>query len=385
MPKRIAIVGGGPVGLEALLQATRRGHEAVLFEAGPVASSVGAWGHVRMFSPFGMNASAEALAHLSRHGRQAPAPDDLLTGAQYRENFLQPLAESLDGAVRTGTTVVAVAREGLGKGDAIMEPRRATVPFTLLVQKGDEERLHTADVVLDCSGNYANPNPLGPGGLPAMGERSLRDAIAYGAAPVGDPAGTRAMVVGAGHSAATLVCALAEGGAAHIAWVIRKPIKNAPFTPVPDDPLPERDRLVRRANRLAQTSGIVDVVAPATVRALRQNRSEIEVDFSLGDGRTRTFSVDRVHATTGFRPDLGLLRELQVQTCWATEGTYPLAALLLGEAGGDCLKTPAVGAATLAHPEPGFYTLGIKSFGRRSDFLLRAGFDQVRTVLDTLS
>ena len=79
-----------------------------------------------------------------------------------------------------------------------------------------------------------------------------------------------------------------------------------------------------------------------------------------------------------------MTRELQVQTCWATEGTYPLAASLLGEAGADCLTTPAFGAETLLHPEPGFFTLGMKSYGRAPNFLLRTGYEQVASVFDWL-
>ena len=108
--------------------------------------------------------------------------------------------------------------------------------------------------------------------------------------------------------------------------------------------------------------------------------------MSLGGATgNRTIEVDEIIAATGFRPDLGLTRELQVQTCWATEGTYPLAAALLGEAGADCLQTPAFGVEMLRHPEPNFFTLGMKSYGRSSNFLLRTGYEQVALIFDWLS
>jgi hypothetical protein len=58
---------------------------------------------------------------------------------------------------------------------------------------------------------------------------------------------------------------------------------------------------------------------------------------------------------------------------------------MLGEAGADCLKTPAFGAEMLMHPEPGFFTLGMKSYGRSPNFLLRTGHEQIATVLDWLA
>ncbi len=54
MKKRIAIIGAGPIGLEAALAATARGFDMEIFERGQIADSVRKWGHVRMFSPFGM-------------------------------------------------------------------------------------------------------------------------------------------------------------------------------------------------------------------------------------------------------------------------------------------------------------------------------------------
>jgi hypothetical protein len=46
--------------------------------------------------------------------------------------------------------------------------------------------------------------------------------------------------------------------------------------------------------------------------------------------------------------------------------------------GGDWLNVGSQGASTLQNPEPNFYILGMKSYGRASNFLLRTGFEQVR-------
>ena len=37
-------------------------------------------------------------------------------------------------------------------------------------------------------------------------------------------------------------------------------------------------------------------------------------------------------------------------------------------------------AQALLNPEPDFYVLGSKSYGRRSDFTLAAGHDQIRAL-----
>ena len=288
----------------------------------------------------------------------------------------------MNGIIRTNAPVLAITRVGLNKEDCILDPRRSSVPFSLLVQEGERELVIQADVVLDCSGNFQNPRPLGAGGIPAPGEQAAQGAIQYGLSDAPEIGGLRVLVVGAGHSAATMVCSLAAQHPAKLFWAIRKPVGDRPYARIPDDPLPERDRLLTRANALAR-SPEVQLLAPAGIQAFVKTGEGLAVALSV-KGEPATVVVDRIFAATGFRPDLGLTRELQVQTCWATEGAYKLAALLLAEAGGDCLKAPVTGAETLSHPEPGFYTLGIKSYGRRSDFLIRTGLEQVRTVLDAL-
>ena len=54
-PARLAILGAGPIGLEAALYARFLGYDVVVYETGDVAASVRQWGQVRMFTPFGMN------------------------------------------------------------------------------------------------------------------------------------------------------------------------------------------------------------------------------------------------------------------------------------------------------------------------------------------
>jgi threonine dehydrogenase-like Zn-dependent dehydrogenase len=380
--KRIVVIGAGPIGLEAARAAMGRGHEVRLFEAGRAAESVRRWGYVRMFSPFALNGSRETFAHVERHGFHLPPPESILTASEYADAFLEPLAETLNGIVRTNAPVLAISRAGLNKGDYIFDPRRALAPFSLLVREGERESVVQADAVLDCSGNFQSPRPLGTGGIPAPGEQAAQAAIQYGVSDPPQVGGLRVLVVGAGHSAATMVCNLAAQRPAKLFWAIRKPVDDHPYARIPDDPLPERDRLLTRANALAR-SPEVRLLAPASVQALSKTGEGLAVTLSVG-GEPATVVVDRIFAATGFRPDLGLTRELQVQTCWATEGAYKLAALLLDDAGGDCLKAPVTGAETLSHPEPGFFTLGMKSYGRRSDFLIRTGLEQVRTVLDAL-
>ncbi|HZN60711.1 MAG TPA: hypothetical protein VFD71_21735, partial [Planctomycetota bacterium] len=74
-----------------------------------------------------------------------------------------------------------------------------------------------------------------------------------------------------------------------------------------------------------------------------------------------------------------------IHQCYASEGPMALAAALLGSgSGGDCLAQPSHGPEVLKNPEPGFYVVGAKSYGRRNDFLLRSGREQVRDVFQLM-
>ena len=83
--------------------------------------------------------------------------------------------------------------------------------------------------------------------------------------------------------------------------------------------------------------------------------------------------VDRIIANVGYKPNRTLYEELQIHECYATQGPIKLAAELLGETSQDCLSQSSHGAETLQNPEPGFFILGSKSYGRNSQFLLKVG------------
>jgi threonine dehydrogenase-like Zn-dependent dehydrogenase len=386
MKQRIAIIGSGPIGLEAGLAAKRRGYRATIYERGEIADSVRRWGHVRMFSPFSMNASAAGVRLLRDRGHLLPADEAYITGAAYAEEYLEPLGRQLGSL--TWTTVKAISREGSGKRDKIGESSRSDTPFRLLIEHEGVERHEAADVVFDCSGVFQNPNPLGDAGVPALGESGAREFIRYGlgeTSEINGFAGLRILVAGGGHSAANLMVDLAALKRRHasteIHWIV-KGTGDIPCARVPDDPLAERDRICAAANE-AVNSGNAVLYPDSAVIALARKSGGLEVTLQ-SRGVSRTVEVDRAIAVTGFRPDWGVTRELHVQTCWATEGTYPLAASLLGETGGDCLAVPAFGAEALLHPEPNFFPLGAKSYGRTPDFLISNGLKQIESVLDWL-
>jgi hypothetical protein len=99
----------------------------------------------------------------------------------------------------------------------------------------------------------------------------------------------------------------------------------------------------------------------------------------------REVVVDRVLALTGAVGDNRLYRQLQVHECYAFDAPMKLSAALLGAAGGDCLAQASHGVEALTNPEPGFYILGAKSYGRNNTFLMRTGWEQVAEVFGAIA
>lgn len=397
---RIAILGAGPIGLEAALYARTLQYPVEVYERAQVGDYWQRWGHVRLFSPFGMNSTPLGRAAILKADpdHEFPAADACTTGREHRATYLVPLSklEIVKECLHTETQVIAVGRHGLLKEDDPGNARRAKQPFRLLVRDNQKrERSEEADIVLDCTGTYGQHRWLGDGGIPAGGEIAAEASIAYGLEDLSGErkkvyVGKTILVVGCGYSAATTVCnlaALADDNPATWAIWLARGNRTQPIVRVANDPLRERDRLAVKANTLATRTDANVEYHPSSlidrVEYLGQDKG-FRVSGSMS-GKAKTWEVDHIIANVGYSPDNSLYRELQVHECYASMGPMKLAAALQGQKGHDCLKVSGGGADNLRHPEPNFYILGAKSFGRDANFLLRTGFEQVRDVFALIS
>jgi hypothetical protein len=387
---RLAIIGAGPIGLEAALLATQKGYDVSLLERGPsVATNVRRWAHVRFFSPWKLNRSPWGEEALRNAGVELGDAEAFPTGGEYVAEYLDELAvlPAVADALRFDTEVLRVSRGGAHKGELIGGRGPGAGPFMLHVRQGDDEAYVEADFVLDTSGVYDDGQPLGPGGLPALGELALGDAVERFIPDVlgaerANYAGKRTLVVGTGYSAVTTVKALhdlkADEPRTEIFWAMQG--GDEPYPRIPNDSLPQRDALAAFANDVA--AGRVEEVNPivdAEILATRGDDDTITVQFA---GDVDDLEVDALVANTGYRPNLDLARELQIHLCYASEGPMKLAASLLAASGGaDCLDQESAGVDTLRSPEGDYFIAGMKSYGRNSMFLLKVGYDQIAEIL----
>jgi cation diffusion facilitator CzcD-associated flavoprotein CzcO len=397
----VVVVGAGPVGLAAAAHLLDRGLEPLVLEAGPqVGANVAQWRHVRLFSPWCLALDPVSVRLLDQVGWTGPDPDALPTGADLLERYLEPLAAlpALASRIRLQTTVVAVARRGL---DKVRSPGRDQLPFLVRVRDhGGRVRDLQARAVVDASGTWTRPNPLGASGLPALGEADAAAWVAYGLPDVlgadrGRYAGRRTVVVGAGHSAATSLLALAElqqqALGTQIVWAVR----SATPRPLVGKGSAEADELPARGQLATDLAALVDagritVVAGLRIHAVEPVGDRLRLvgdqlhDQDVADAQVLRVEADQVIAATGFRPDHSIAAELRLGLEPALESPTALGPLIDPNVH-TCGTVPAHGIAELAHPEPGYVIVGMKSYGRAPTFLLATGYQQVRSVVAALA
>jgi hypothetical protein len=385
--KTVAIIGAGPIGLAAAAHALERGLDPVVLEAGPEAgSSVRQWSHVRMFSPWEYNIDRAAERLLSAAGWNAPDPKAYPTGADLIAQYIEPLATRtpLKDRIKTSSRVIAISRLGF---DKMKTKGREAAPFQIRYRNGKGPETFEADAVIDASGTWLSPNPAGTNGLPAIGERELARRIVYAMPDVlgadrSRYAGKTVAVLGAGHSAIgtliDLVQLASQVSGTIVIWLLRGDKPEKAFGGGANDKLSARGEL-----------------GSAFAALVRDGKLRVETSFGVThvtekEGRLRIAAgsaccgrhiiADELVVATGFRPDLSMLSELRLGLDPSLDCPTALAPLIDPNEH-SCGTVRPHGARELAHPEPGFYIAGMKSYGRAPTFLALTGYEQVRSIV----
>ncbi|NUL47804.1 NAD(P)-binding domain-containing protein [Cellulosimicrobium funkei] len=390
----VVVIGAGPVGLAAAAHLLERGLTPLVLEAGAdVGAAIRQWGHTRLFSPWQYNIDAAAARLLHTTGWTEPDAQTLPTGTELVDQYLEPLATTtaLAEHVRTDSQVIAVTRSGM---DKTRTTGRADTPFLARTQHtdGTMEDIQ-ASAVIDASGTWSLPNPLGQAGLPAPDEA---EAIVAGriTAPLPDVtgrdrarfAGRHVLVVGAGHSAANTLLelgSLAEDKPdTRISWAVRSADVSSVYGGEDRDELAARGALGTRLRHLVE-SGTIQVHTSFTITGFTTTDEGLAVHAAT-PAEDRELMIDALVPATGFRPDLSILAELRLELDPAVDAPRQLGPLIDPEFH-SCGSVAPHGERMLAHPEPGFYIVGMKSYGRAPTFLMATGYEQVRSIAAALA
>ncbi len=382
----VAIIGAGPIGLAAAAHLVERGIDFVIYEAGDsIASSMRSWGHIRLFSPWKHLIDPAARRLLEAEGWKQPRhQDEAPDGADLVDQYLKPLAalDSIASHIHTGVTVTAVTRQGM---DRTRSAGRASIPFALRVAADGAVSEVTARAVIDASGTYRTANSLGSNGLDPLGIDAVSHHVTHALPDVlgvdrARFAGKRIAVVGAGHSAANtlinLLSLIQASPDTTVTWVIRNKSAARVFTSDADE-LAGRASLGSKVQKLIDL-GVITVVDGFEILELTKSGGGVDL-AGLRNGGVERLSADVIVNATGFRPDLGILREIRLSLDDIVEAPVKLAPLIDPNLH-SCGTVEPHGFAELQQPEPNFFIAGMKSYGRAPTFLLATGYEQVRSI-----
>ncbi|MGW0806682.1 flavoprotein, partial [Nonomuraea sp. NPDC002799] len=131
-------------------------------------------------------------------------------------------------------------------------------------------------------------------------------------------------------------------------------------------------------------SGRIRLVTGFFTHTIERDGEQARVVSRDPSGAEQAITVDRIVAATGYRPDHAIAGELRLDLDAVLGSTRALAPLIDPNAH-SCGTVPAHGVDELAHPEPGYYAIGVKSYGRAPTFLMATGYEQARSVVAALA
>lgn len=380
----VAIIGSGPIGLAAAAHLTAHQLPFFIVEKGELAANVQSWAHVRLFSPWQYNIDAAAKALLQQTSWVAPDPDVLPTGKALVEDYLAPLAALFSDKLYTHHEVIAITRQRM---DRMKSTKRDSQVFQLFVQTPTGLKTMKASAVIDATGTWGQPNPAASHGVLLPAEQALAPRIDYHIPNIAANETTYAnqaiAVIGGGHSAIQSILQLVALKERYpqttITWVLRKKRVEDALGGGAQDELAARGELGLQMAQLIQQQTI-EVVTDFMVESL-YNDSE---GITLKDGKKKLRGFDRLIVNTGSRPKFEMHQELRYEADAITEAVPALAGLIDPNLH-SCGTVEAHGEKELRQPEPHFYIVGAKSYGRAPTFLMATGYEQVRSVVAYLA
>ena len=388
----IAIIGAGPVGLAAAAHLKVRNLPFLLFEAGKtVASNILSWRHIRVFSPWRYNIDKAARQLLSSTEWQSPDDEALPTGEELYNEYFKPLAAlpALKANIMLGAKVLSIGRKNV---DKMKTWGREALPYVIQVLRENEIEQYYVKGVIDASGTWNSPNPIGSGGVYALGEVENHEKIFYGIPDILQQDELRyknksVLVVGSGHSAINAILELdklkEKYPATEIHWVVRKNSIIDVFGGQENDALAARGALGIRIEELIVNDRVSVYTSFQIQQIIRQENKLTIVGFQ-DNQQLALPGIDEIISNTGSRPDFSFLREVRLNIDPSLESVAKIAELIDPNIH-SCGTVRPHGEKELRQPDKDFYIVGSKSYGRAPTFLMATGYEQVRSIVAALA
>ncbi|MCA9157581.1 MAG: hypothetical protein KDA72_04600 [Planctomycetales bacterium] len=375
-PATIAVIGAGPVGVEAALYARFLGYDLLLFDSRRVGHRQLAWGDhpleptwAGLTSPLGLAALAaqgadpDLLSRMSIAACSDPCGD--VSYRQYVEQYLIPVARTdlLYDSVQVNSPIISISRTSCGSDPTITNERRAEQEFRLLIdsrQRGEYTQL--VDIVLDCSG-LARPLGLASGGGWAIGERTAQPEMLSGRVDVlgkhrARLAGKHTLLFGRDDDACGNAIDLAEltqaAAGTRATWILPKQFGNHNTLSLQPHTSAEFIAAARRlADNEDSNSPVVSLAAWGIESMQVDGESGWRVRLQVSEEETLNIQTDELINCQAVQPDWSFAQALPLAQHQAEDG-------LTGE--------------------PHYYVLGQKAVGASNRCTMPQAFEQIKKV-----
>ncbi|MDP5275663.1 NAD(P)-binding domain-containing protein [Chengkuizengella axinellae] len=329
---------------------------------------------------------------LIKHEIPLPIEDELPLGGEIVSQYLAPLSSlpEFKPHIHLNSKVISIGRKGL---DKVKTFGREDIPFVIHVQEGNAFHMYETKAVIDATGTWQNPNPIGSGGIDAEGEQEAKNQIYYGIPDVLGKnrkryEGKTTLVVGGGHSAINALLELAElqkqNENTKLVWALRKNTLSEAYGGKENDALPARGKLGSRIQELVQTGKVI-VHTPLYIHSIQRDSNHKLSVLGVKDDENHMISgIDEIISNTGSRPNFNMLKEIRHASDPSLESVPELAELIDPNIH-SCGTVRPHGEKELRQPEKNFYIIGAKSYGRAPTFLLATGYEQARSVVAYLT
>ncbi len=387
-PATVAVIGGGPVGVEAALYARFLGYFVMLFDARRVGSRLVRWGEQTMQVPFGAATSSLGLAAIEAQGESSDLPDvdSIVSYREYIDKYVTPVAKSdlLEDCVHINSPVVSVSRAHYRKNRPDSIEDRAEDEFRLLLQgKVRGEFTQLADIVLDCSGCGRTPAGIGPGGGMAIGQQQFQDQFQIGPRDLkvkdrDQFVGKHTVMFGAGpiaaHNAVQFIALAQENASTKLTWVIPKDAEHSEWlksvAEVNADLAIEASRILT-----GDCTGVVHVDAWGAESLAYDATAGWKINLLVGEEDTADLDADIVLATELTDP-WSFSDGLAIELCPQRRLTIAASKWLTSQTGPELEIAPE----SFITSEPHYYVLGRKSIGADPRFTLANARQQIQQV-----
>jgi|GEM_PF-710304 len=378
------IIGAGPIGIEAAVLAKQNNYSVLIIEQGDcIGYNMSKFSHLDMFAPCDYTYSPFGVELLVKHNKFIKSEKKYFQTATYVENYLKPLVDEASLEIQFNTKVQKIGKSKIAKTDLVGK-NRSKFPFKTLCISNNEEEFIYSKYLIDASGVYENPLACGDGRIEAINESKYKNEIFYHSIDQLDYRkyclGKTNLLVGNSYYMArnieTIMGLLDQDKETNFIYLNESGLK--PYvTNLKEDIFQKRVNIINKVNHFLNTPNPqLQLFSKYTIIKIDKKNEQFEVILQ-NDHHTKTISVDNIISNCGFKADNKLYEELQVHECYASHSPMNLAAATLQNTIDFKLTPTALKYETLVNPEPNFYILGSKSYGRNQGFSIHIGIGQI--------